>query len=176
MSVGVPVAGYHMRVARDRKFQEIVLDQNYDDGDQIDRAVKELPQGDYWVQLAITDLLGDRSGWSKPKAYAIGGTERFNSVAFDVLFNIMRPDKPYVKTGTSRYRITGRSDPGLNITINDRKIRMDEDGYFSHEVRLKRYRRAPTMATGTSRNMMNRTMPMMMRVPATVPSSTAAMV
>ncbi|PCI35274.1 MAG: hypothetical protein COB53_11165 [Elusimicrobia bacterium] len=145
LSVGVPVAAYAVQVARKRSdFRRakprLVFDKEFDAYEPIDLKQANLRDGQYWVRVAIVDLLGDKGKWSALKSYRTGEEEQFQTLSFQGVLEILRPDEEFIEVRVPRYRITGRVGIGLNVLINGERVRADEDGYWSKEVFLKKGR------------------------------------
>ncbi len=142
LSVGVPVAAYRVQIARKRSdFRRakprLVFEKEFDAYEPMDLRQGNLRDGQYWVRVAIVDLLGDQGKWSALKSYRTGEEEQFESLAFSGMLEIIRPDEESIEVRVPRYRITGRAGAGLHVLINGERVAADEDGYFSNEVILK---------------------------------------
>jgi hypothetical protein len=73
LSVGNPVQSYHLQVSKDRTFSTVALDKVYDAFEEIDlNAV--LPQGAYFMRVALIDLLGFEAKFSEPRPIKVGGS------------------------------------------------------------------------------------------------------
>ena len=73
ISVGNAVQSYHLQVSKNREFSTLALDKSYDAFDEIDLNSK-LPPGDYFMRLALIDLLGFEGKFSAPRQIKVGGT------------------------------------------------------------------------------------------------------
>ncbi len=140
LSVGMPVAAYHIQVSRTKGFGRIVFDQNFDAYEAIDLRRAGLGDGLYWVRVSIVDLLGEKGAFSSPRPYRVGekASEFSGSTEFRSNLDVLRPEKNGLRVRFPRYRIIGKADPELEVRINGKRTPMDEDGYFRVEVRLKR--------------------------------------
>lgn len=142
LSVGIPVAAYHVEVARKksdflRAKPRLVFEKEFDAYEPIDLRQANLRDGQYWVRVAIVDLLGEKGKPSAPKPYRTGEEEQFESLSFQGTLEIIRPEEEAIEVRVPRYRITGRVGAGLSVLINGERVGADEDGYFSKEVFLK---------------------------------------
>jgi len=72
LSVGNPVQSYHLQVSKDQTFSTTILNKNYDAFDKIDLN-EQLPPGDYFMRIALVDLLGFEGKFSAPRPLKIGG-------------------------------------------------------------------------------------------------------
>ncbi|HBL17836.1 MAG: hypothetical protein A2X36_00760 [Elusimicrobia bacterium GWA2_69_24] len=137
LSVGIPIAAYQVQAARDQGFKTIVLDKRFDAYETIDLKRAGLPDGKFWVRVAMIDLLGDVGKFSIGRPYRSGAEQKFESLAFQGFLEITRPDKEEIKTDAVRYNITGRAQTDLTLRINGERIGLDEEGNFSYEAKLK---------------------------------------
>lgn len=142
LSVGIPVAAYQVQVARrrsdfSRAKPRLVFEKEFDSYEPIDLRQANLRDGEYWVRVAIVDLLGEKGKWSTPKSYRTGEEEQFESLAFSGTLEMIRPEEESITVGVPRYRMTGRVGKGLKVVINGEQVSSDEDGYWSKEVFLK---------------------------------------
>lgn len=139
LSVGIPVAGYHIQIARDRGFSRVAFDRVYDAYDPLDLRQASLPDGQYWVRVAVIDLLGERGRFSAPRPYRVGAAPVLPvSGAMDGALELIRPGEEETFVRFSRYRVMGRADEGLAASVNGRPVDKDKDGYFSLELELRR--------------------------------------
>jgi len=72
LAVGNPVQSYHMQVSKDQAFTAMVLNKNYDAFDKIDLN-EVLPPGNYFMRIALVDLLGFEGKFSAPRPLKITG-------------------------------------------------------------------------------------------------------
>ncbi|MDA8244434.1 MAG: LysM peptidoglycan-binding domain-containing protein [Elusimicrobia bacterium] len=72
ISVGNAVQSYHLQVSKTREFTTLALDKSYDAFDQIDLN-SLLPPGDYFMRVALVDLLGFEGKFSAPRPIKVGG-------------------------------------------------------------------------------------------------------
>jgi len=138
LSVGIPVAAYQVQISKSRTFRKVVYEERFDAYDQIDLSRSGLPKGQYWVRVAVVDLLGDVGKYAVPRKWSSGQSDQFQSLAFQGAVEITRPAQEEVKVRVPRYRIMGQAQADLTVRINGDRVRMDEDGNFSYEVSLKR--------------------------------------
>ncbi|MFH2202126.1 MAG: FecR domain-containing protein [Elusimicrobiota bacterium] len=139
LSIGMPVAAYHIQIARDRLFRSIVFDKTFDAYEKLDLARARVPNGSYWARVAVIDLLGDRGEFSNPRPYQVGGgTTRPRVEQKKTLFQVTRPAEKTETVGYRRYSIRGKADPDLTVTINGKGVPKDEDGNFSLQVNLEK--------------------------------------
>jgi len=71
LSVGNPVQSYHLQVSKDQTFATTVLDRTYDAFDKIDLN-DTLPAGNYYMRVALIDLLGFEGKFSAPRPVKVG--------------------------------------------------------------------------------------------------------
>jgi len=72
ISVGNPVQSYHLQVSREQNFATTVLDKNYDSFEDINLN-NLLPPGNYYMRVALIDLLGFEGKFSAPRPVKVGG-------------------------------------------------------------------------------------------------------
>lgn len=138
ISVGVPVAAYTVQVGNDPKFSRILYESQFDAYEAIDLKKANLPDGRYWVRVAIVDLLGEKGRFTDPKPYAIGAVQQAATLGFKGAFEVTRPEAGEVKVGRALYRVMGRADPELQVQMNGMRVAKDEDGGFSIDVPLQK--------------------------------------
>ncbi len=71
ISVANPVQSYHLQVARDPNFTNLLLNHNYDAFDEID-LTDLMPPGSYWMRVSYVDLLGFEGKFNAPRQITIG--------------------------------------------------------------------------------------------------------
>lgn len=139
LSVGVPISAYRVQVSRVRDFGRVTLEKEYDAEEKIELA-QLVPPGRYWVRVALIDLLGVPGKFSDVREYVVsaqGATLAAEPDRFVGKVEIVRPsgNDDYVRI--PKYRLMGRADLDLSITVNGRRVRRDESGNFSLDVLLK---------------------------------------
>jgi hypothetical protein len=72
LSVGNPIQSYHLQVSKDQAFTTTVLNKEYDAFDKIDLN-ELLPPGNYFMRIALVDLLGFEGKFSAPRPLKVGG-------------------------------------------------------------------------------------------------------
>lgn len=72
LAVGNPVQSYHLQVSKEQAFTSTVLNKEYDAFDKIDLN-DLLPPGDYFMRVALIDLLGFEGKFSAPRPIKVGG-------------------------------------------------------------------------------------------------------
>ena len=73
ISVGNPVQSYHLQVSREQTFATTVLDKNYDSFEDINLN-SLLPPGNYYMRVALIDLLGFEGKFSAPRPVKVDGS------------------------------------------------------------------------------------------------------
>jgi len=68
-----PVQSYHLQVSKDRTFSTVALDKTYDAFEEINLN-KVLPPGDYFLRVALIDLLGFEGKFGEPRPVKVGGS------------------------------------------------------------------------------------------------------
>lgn len=71
ISVGNPVQAYHLQVSRTPAFTSTVLDKEYQSYDTINLN-SVLPPGEYYMRVALVDLLGFEGKFSAPRPIKVG--------------------------------------------------------------------------------------------------------
>lgn len=71
LSAANPVQGYHLQVSRDQAFGTMALNKTYDAFEKIDLNAM-LPPGDYYMRVALVDLLGFEGKFSAPRPIKVG--------------------------------------------------------------------------------------------------------
>ena len=138
LTIGMPVAAYHVQVSRNKNFSRLLFEKVYDAYEKIDLKNAGLTNGQYWVRIAIVDLLGDKGSFSQPKRYQVGAVGPTVPIveSDDVLFEVTRPAERESRVNYRKFRIRGRADSDLSVTINGKRVPKDEDGNFTLEVSL----------------------------------------
>lgn len=139
LSIGMPVSAYAVQVARTPDFSRIAAEKVFEADEKIDLG-RIIPPGRYWVRVALVDLLGSQGRFSDVRQYVVGDKgdvlpieeDRFKG-AVEIIWPSENED--YVRI--PKYRIMGRADTDLSVTINGRRVRRDESGNFSLDVLLK---------------------------------------
>ena len=72
LSVGNPIQSYHLQVSKEQAFTTTVLNKEYDAFDKIDLN-ELLPPGNYYMRIALVDLLGFEGKFSAPRPLKVGG-------------------------------------------------------------------------------------------------------
>jgi hypothetical protein len=76
LAVGVPVSAYHVQAARTPEFSELALDKMFEADERMDLAGAGLKPGEYWVRVAVVDLLGAEGKFKAPRRYTVAGKAR----------------------------------------------------------------------------------------------------
>jgi hypothetical protein len=76
LALGVPVSAYHVQVAGSADFKQILFDKRFEAEERLDLSGARLAPGDYWVRVAVVDLLGAEGKFQAPRRYAIAGKRR----------------------------------------------------------------------------------------------------
>lgn len=140
LSIGMPVAGYHVQASASQQFAKIVFDKTFD-VDEKPYLQGSLPPGVYWWRIAVIDLLGVEGSFSAPKLYTLGGAapRARQSAPSEQAFILNKPlgDKDTVNEPS--YLVQGRlsNSEGAGVFINDRPARIDEAGNFQLKVNLE---------------------------------------
>jgi hypothetical protein len=71
ISVGNPVQSYHLQVSKTPAFTTLALDKTYDSFESIDLTGK-VPPGEYYMRVALIDLLGFEGKFSAPRKVTVG--------------------------------------------------------------------------------------------------------
>lgn len=71
ITVANPVQGYHLQLSRDQNFTTLALNKTYDAFESID-INDAVPPGNYWMRVAIVDLLGFEGKYNTPKQVKVG--------------------------------------------------------------------------------------------------------
>lgn len=127
ISVGSPIQGYHLQIARKRNFAKLVVDKQYSAFDRIDLK-KILPVGTYWVQISLIDLLGLEGKFTSPKQIRIS--------AVPPVLEVYSP-KPGEKVYQPALIVEGRTDRDAKVNVGGRAAVTDSNGMFSVTLRLK---------------------------------------
>ncbi len=137
LEVGVPVAAVHVQVSDGSGFDKILFEKTFESDETVSLREARLAKGRYYVRAAIIDLLGSRGRYSAPKEYLVGGKAAPAAPRFNPLFEIVRPAEETVKARSRAYRVMGRTERGLEIRVNGRKVPVDDEGNFSSELELQ---------------------------------------
>ena len=71
ISVANPVQSYHLQVSKDQNFATTMVNKNYDAFDKIDLNGM-IPPGEYYMRVALVDLLGFEGKFSAPRRITVG--------------------------------------------------------------------------------------------------------
>ncbi len=71
LSVRNPVQSYHLQISRSQAFTSLVLDKNYDAFETINLNGL-IPPGDYYMRVALVDLLDFEGKFSAPRLITVG--------------------------------------------------------------------------------------------------------
>lgn len=139
LEIGVPVASYRVQVSRASDFSRITYEGEFEADEKIDLSRRIAP-GRYWVRVSIVDLLGAAGRFSAGRQYNVGekgSAAEVEEDRFTGRLEIVRPsgNDDYVRI--PKYRLMGRADLNLTVTVNGRRVRRDESGNFSLDVLLK---------------------------------------
>lgn len=70
LSVANPVQSYHLQVSKTQAFTSLLVDKNYDAFDTIDLN-SLIPPGEYYMRVALVDLLGFEGKFSAPRQITV---------------------------------------------------------------------------------------------------------
>ncbi|MBI5239743.1 MAG: LysM peptidoglycan-binding domain-containing protein [Elusimicrobia bacterium] len=76
LAMGVPVSAYHLQVSRSADFGQVLFDKYFEAEERLDLSGARLAPGDYWVRVAVVDLLGAEGQFKAPRRYALAGKGR----------------------------------------------------------------------------------------------------
>ncbi|MBI4347724.1 MAG: LysM peptidoglycan-binding domain-containing protein [Elusimicrobia bacterium] len=139
LSIGLPVSAYLVQVARTPDFSRVAAEKVFEADEKIELS-RMIPPGRYWVRVALVDLLGSQGRFSDARQYVVGdkgATLALEEDRFKGNIEIVRPAEKEDYVRIPKYRIMGRADMELAVTINGRRVRRDESGNFSLDVLLK---------------------------------------
>ncbi|MBI4423573.1 MAG: LysM peptidoglycan-binding domain-containing protein [Elusimicrobia bacterium] len=138
LQIGVPVAAYVVQVSKGKEFGRTAFEKIFDVDERVDIS-RAVPPGRYWVRVAVIDLLGAQGRFSEPRLYAVTdkGAAELEEDRFAGTLSVIRPPDGDDYVRIPKYRLMGRADRELSVTVNGRRVRMDEDGNFSFDVLLK---------------------------------------
>ncbi|MBI4051763.1 MAG: LysM peptidoglycan-binding domain-containing protein [Elusimicrobia bacterium] len=127
LQVGIPIQGYHAQLAKDRNFNQIILDRMYSFLDRMDLSRERLPMGTYWTRVAIVDLLGLEGRFSAPMRYEVTGTPPSLVVS--------RPS-PGERVGVEWVQVEGVATPMSVVKVNGKEVAVDGGGNFNVSIHL----------------------------------------
>ncbi len=134
-----PLSAWSIQISKDEDFARIMVDRIFEADLPID-LTRAVAPGVYWVRVAARDLFGAQGRFSQARTYSVPEPSQLPNVDEDRFHGhveIVRPEEMEDYTRVPKYRIMGRADKDLTLTVNGRRMRMDEDGNFSLDVLLK---------------------------------------
>ncbi len=136
LQVGIPVAAYHVQVAKTPDFTSLVVQKTFEADERVELG---LPAGRYWVRVAIVDLLGAKGGFSEPRQYLVGAQgASIERDPFAGRFEVIRPPEEGETAHLPQYRIVGKTHSEFTVLMNNIPINPDEEGNFSFDVSLQK--------------------------------------
>jgi len=126
VTVGNPIQGYHVQVSRDNIFSKIVLDTSYSALEQADLKEK-LPAGNYWVRIALIDLLGLEGTFTAPRKISVTDSPP--------KLEIISP-KPGEKFFEAFLPVEGITEKDAEAAVNGQTAFIDSNGRFVVTVKL----------------------------------------
>ena len=137
LHVGVPILGFHVQAAGDRRFEHPLFDRKYDSDERFAPSDAGLSPGAYWWRIAVIDLLGTEAPYSEPRYYTVG-IRRVPRAAVDLAreLNLVSPLEG-ATLFVDRINVVGVvRDDRLRVEVAGRPARIDADGNFAVSVPL----------------------------------------
>jgi hypothetical protein len=131
LKIGEPISGYHVQASVERDFKKLAFDKKYGTDDRFAADEAGLKPGAYWWRVSATDLLGTEGRFHEPRYYTVGikradpENERMVS-----MLTLISPEENAEVGDTVRVAGILR-DERLNLEINGRPARIDEEGNFA---------------------------------------------
>lgn len=117
------VEGYRLMVARDKGFQDLVVDERVS---RPTHTAAALRGGSYYWRVAGV------SGWNEGRA-SEGRQFRVVSQRTSPLLDVAFPSGAITD---AEYQLRGKSEPGVRVYVNGAPATLDGDGAFSHRLSL----------------------------------------
>lgn len=122
-------ASYHVQVADTSLWAKTLVDRSDIRGEPI-LTIKGPPPGDYYWRVAAADAAGNESPWSQHRKFTIPKpgdkgpeSEDHTPPKLTVLKNMVFENIVI---------ITGETEPGATVTVNDERVDVEENGSFTH--------------------------------------------
>ncbi|OGS23831.1 MAG: hypothetical protein A2297_08480 [Elusimicrobia bacterium RIFOXYB2_FULL_48_7] len=132
---------YHLQVAKDQEFKNIILDETNDLKDtrgrlDVDLSKKNLPEGRYCYRISYLDDLGFESRYSIARLFTIDTTPP-----------VVDLQKPLENEETTDdfIGVEGKAEQGVVLQINDKTVIPDESGRFITALTARKGKNAITI-------------------------------
>lgn len=134
LQIGQPIQGFHVLAAKDREFRQVVFDKRYEVGQPFVPAATGLAPGAYWWRVSAIDLLGAEGRFREPRYCTVGIKEQAENLQLTRLLELTSPEEN-AEVGET-VRVAGLLRDGrVHIEINGVKVKPDENGEFSLDLR-----------------------------------------
>ncbi len=121
------LTGVHVQLARDREFTRMVYDKVVE-RDRHEEWRESLEDGTYWWRAALVTDTGARGNFSEPVMYEV-----------DTRYPFINIESPQEGSLVKRriVSVSGRTRPGVSVTVNGRSTRVDGEGRFVAAVNVR---------------------------------------
>ncbi|MFN3967051.1 MAG: hypothetical protein ACK4JE_05085 [Endomicrobiia bacterium] len=125
------LVNYHLQIAKDSEFKNIITDEIKEITQELKLELnkEKLPDGKYYYRISYIDELGFESKFSPVRSFIIDTTPPE--------IEILKPEDNEETIDEFIY-IEGKTEPGIILTINDKKIISDETGKFETALMAKK--------------------------------------
>jgi mannose-6-phosphate isomerase-like protein (cupin superfamily) len=124
------LAGYHVQIAKDENFRNIVLEKTDTTGAPFDPKTQSIPDGTYYMRVAFLDMSGGQAPYSEP-----------NMIIKDTVppdLSVSSPLDGQTFSGPDSYcDVIGRVQGAVILTVNDNNVFTNSDGRFSAVAHFK---------------------------------------
>lgn len=123
------LVSYTLQLAKDDKFQQVVLTKTEPMGKPFDVKEEKIPDGEYFMRVSFTDAIGVTGPYSAP-----------NSLTKDTTppqISMMSPQDGQQFEGEAFCDVIGNITGAAVLTINGEVAFISQTGRFEHYVRLK---------------------------------------
>lgn len=129
--LGQLINKYHLQVASDREFTNIVIDEINPLGKRltVDFNRKNIADGTHYYRIAYMDELGFEGQYTQPRLFIIDQSPP----ALDIIKPV---EGEFIQD--EFIRIIGKTEPGCYVTINDQLITVERDGTFQTSISSKK--------------------------------------
>jgi len=125
------LANYHMQLASDREFKNIVIEKTQSIGNGFDIRKESIPDGTYYMRVAFIDVLGVKGTYSEP---SVVEKDLQAPVVRDV-----KPEEGQTYSGNNNFvvDVSGYVEGATLASINDEVIFLSPSGRFDKTIYLK---------------------------------------
>jgi len=130
--LGSIIKKYHLQISKEPEFKKVIYEEikeiKPNESINLDLKLLNLPDGKYYYKLSYIDELGFENP-AAPQSFIIDTTPP------QLFINL--PDQQPFKTDQEIITINGQTEPQAILKINERDVKVEEDGKFSVALLLR---------------------------------------